>query len=145
MLRLILSRLVDAIPTIILVLILVFVSLRILPGDPAQVALGDQADPQQLAQLREQLGLNAPLWQQFFSFVWNMLSLNFGRSLINGTPVTDLLAQNLPYTIELTLVATGIGLVVGVPMGVLAAVNRNKLPDNAARVYSLIGDAVPDF
>ena len=145
MLRLILSRLVDAIPTIILVLILVFVSLRILPGDPAQVALGDQADPQQLAQLREQLGLNAPLWQQFFSFVWNMLSLNFGRSLINGTPVTDLLAQNLPYTIELTLVATGIGLVVGVPMGVFAAVNRNKLPDNAARVYSLIGYAVPDF
>lgn len=145
MLRLILSRLIDAIPTIFLVLILVFVSLRILPGDPAQVALGDQATPEQLAQLREQLGLNAPLWQQFFTFVWSVVTLNFGTSLINGTPVDDLLAQNLPYTIELTLVATLIGLVVGVPMGVVAAVNRNKAADNAARIYSLIGYAVPDF
>jgi ABC-type dipeptide/oligopeptide/nickel transport system permease component len=145
MLRLIVTRLLDAIPTLVMVLILVFVSLRILPGDPAQVALGEQATPDQLNLFREQMGLNAPLWQQFFSFGWNMLSLNFGKSLINGTPVIDLLAQNLPYTIELTLVATLIGLCVGVPMGVFAAVNRNKAPDTGARLYSLIGYAVPDF
>ncbi|HEY4200841.1 MAG TPA: ABC transporter permease [Devosiaceae bacterium] len=145
MLRLVLTRLLDAIPTILLVLILVFVSLRILPGDPAQVALGEQATPEQLNLFREQMGLNAPLWQQFFTFVWSMLTLNFGKSLINGIPVLDLLAQNLPYTIELTLVATLMGLVVGIPLGVLAAVHRNKLPDNGVRVFSLIGYAIPDF
>jgi ABC-type dipeptide/oligopeptide/nickel transport system permease component len=145
MLRLIGLRLLDAIPTLLLVLILVFVSLRILPGDPAEVALGDTATQEQLNTLREQLGLNAPLWQQFFTFVWSMLTLNFGKSLLTGIPVNDLIAQNLPYTIELTLVATGIGVVVGVPMGVFAATHRNKWPDGAARLYSLVGYAVPDF
>jgi ABC-type dipeptide/oligopeptide/nickel transport system permease component len=145
MARLIITRVLDAIPTLLLVMVLVFVSLRILPGDPAEVALGDLATPDQLEALRDQLGLNAPLWQQFFTFLWSMLTLNFGKSLINGLSVNDLIAQNLPYTIELTLVATGIGLVVGVPMGVIAAVNRNKLPDSAARLYSLIGYAIPDF
>src|SRR5690348_11459729 len=135
MLRLILSRLVDAIPTVLLVLILVFVSLRILPGDPAYVALGDQATPDQILAFRHQMGLDAPLWIQFFTFVWNMLTLRLGTSLINGIPVTDLLAQNLPYTIELTLVATAMGLVVGVPMGVFASLKRNKWPDSGARLY----------
>jgi ABC-type dipeptide/oligopeptide/nickel transport system permease component len=143
--RLVLSRLIDAVPTIVLVLILVFVSLRILPGDPASVALGPDATYQQLSEFRHQMGLDAPLWQQFFTFGWNMLSLNLGKSLINGIPVTDLLAENLPYTIELTLVATGIGLVVGVPMGVFASLRRNKWPDSGARLYSLIGYAIPDF
>jgi ABC-type dipeptide/oligopeptide/nickel transport system permease component len=109
------------------------------------VALGDLATQDQLEALRDQLGLNAPLWQQFFTFLWSMLTLNFGKSLINGLSVNDLIAQNLPYTIELTLVATGIGLVVGVPMGLIAAVNRNKLPDSVARLYSLVGYAIPDF
>jgi ABC-type dipeptide/oligopeptide/nickel transport system permease component len=145
MARLIITRVLDAIPTLLLVMVLVFVSLRILPGDPAEVALGDLATQDQLEALRDQLGLNAPLWQQFFTFLWSMLTLNFGKSLINGLSVNDLIAQNLPYTIELTLVATGIGLVVGVPMGVIAAVNRNKLPDSVARLYSLVGYAIPDF
>ena len=145
MLRLIGLRLLDAIPTLLLVRILVFVSLRILPVDPALVDLGDTATQEQLDTLREQLGLNAPLWQQFFTFVWSMLTLNFGKSLLTGIPVNDLIAQNLPYTIELTLVATGIGVLVGVPMGVFAATHRNKWPDGAARLYSLIGYAIPDF
>jgi len=145
MLRLIGRRLLDAVPTVFFVLLLVFISLRILPGDPAEVALGDTATQDQLNTLREQLGLNAPLWQQFFTFVWDMLRLNFGKSLINGIPVNDLIAQNLPYTIELTLVATFIGVLVGVPMGVFAARNRGKLPDSAARLYSLVGYAIPDF
>jgi ABC-type dipeptide/oligopeptide/nickel transport system permease component len=145
MLRLIGLRLIDAIPTVFLVLVLVFISLRILPGDPAEVALGDTATQEQLNTLREQLGLNAPLWQQFFTFLWNMLTLNFGKSLINGIPVNDLIAQNLPYTIELTLVATFIGVIIGVPMGVLAATHRGRAADSAARLYSLVGYAIPDF
>ena len=145
MLRVIGARLLDAVPTVLLVLTLVFIALRLLPGDPALVALGDYATPEQLALFREQMGLNVPLWQQYFLFIWDMLSLDFGQSLIDRRPVLQLLAENLPYTIELTLVATGMGLFIGVPLGVIAAVNRNRLPDAGVRVFSLVGYAVPDF
>ena len=145
MLRVVGARLLDAVPTVLLVLTLVFIALRLLPGDPALVALGDYATPEQLALFREQMGLNVPLWQQYFLFIWNMLSLDFGQSLIDRRPVLQLLAENLPYTIELTLVATGMGLFIGVPLGVMAAVNRNRLPDTGVRAFSLVGYAVPDF
>ena len=145
MLRVIGARLLDAVPTVLLVLTLVFIALRLLPGDPALVALGDYATPEQLALFREQMGLNVPLWQQYFVFIWDMLSLDFGRSLIDRRSVLQLLVENLPYTIELTLVATGMGLFIGVPLGVMAAVNRNRLPDAGVRVFSLVGYAVPDF
>ena len=145
MLRVIGARLLDAVPTVLLVLTLVFIALRLLPGDPALVALGDYATPEQLALFREQMGLNVPLWQQYFVFIWDMLTLDFGQSLIDRRPVLQLLAENLPYTIELTLVATGMGLFIGVPLGVMAAVNRNRLPDAGVRVFSLVGYAIPDF
>lgn len=145
MLRMIGIRLFDTIPTVLLVLTLVFVALRLLPGDPALVALGDYATPEQLRLFREQMGLNVPLWLQYFTFIWNMITLDFGRSLISNVPVIDILARNLPYTIELTVVATAMGLAAGIPMGVMAAVYRNKAPDNGVRAFSLIGYAIPDF
>ncbi|HEV2604760.1 MAG TPA: ABC transporter permease [Microvirga sp.] len=145
MLRVIGSRLVDAVPTILLVLTLVFITLRVLPGDPALVALGDYATAEQLALFRRQMGLDIPIWQQYFVFIWDMLTLDFGQSLINRTPVVQLIGENLPYTIELTLVATGMGLVTGIPLGVMAAVWRNRLPDTGVRLFSLVGYAIPDF
>jgi peptide/nickel transport system permease protein len=145
MLRMIGARLLDAVPTVLLVLSLVFIALRLLPGDPALVALGDYASPEQLALFREQMGLNVPLWQQYFVFIWDMLTLDFGQSLIDRTSVLQTITDNLPYTIELTLVATGMGLLIGVPLGVVAAVNRNRLPDAGVRMFSLVGYAIPDF
>jgi len=145
MLRVIGIRLLDAVPTVLLVLTLVFVALRLLPGDPALVALGEYATPDQLALFRRQMGLDVPLWRQYFVFLRDMLTLDFGQSLINRTSVVQLLRDNLPFTIELTLVATGMGLLFGIPLGVLAAVNRNKLPDAGVRLFSLIGYAIPDF
>jgi ABC-type dipeptide/oligopeptide/nickel transport system permease component len=139
------ARLLDAVPTVLLVLTLVFVALRLLPGDPALVVLGEYATQEQLALFRREMGLDRPLPLQWLLFVRDMLTLDFGASMITRQPVAQLLAENLPYTIELTLVATGMGLAVGVPMGVMAAVNRNRWPDGGARVFSLIGYAIPDF
>ena len=145
MARYLLSRLLDAVPTVFLVLTLVFIAMRILPGDPALAALGDNALPEQLAEFREAMGLNLPLWQQYLNFLWSVVTVDFGRSLIQNRPVLDLIAYNLPFTIELTIVATLIGVTTGVPLGVLAATNRNRLPDSTVRLYSLIGYAIPDF
>jgi len=140
-----LLRLADAVPTIWLVLTLVFIAMRILPGDPAVAALGDMALPEQLAEFRERMGLNVPLWHQYLNFLGGVLTLDFGQSYMNGASVLGLIARNLPYTIELTLVALVMGVAAGVPLGVLAATNRNKLPDSGVRVFSLIGYAIPDF
>ncbi|MFE0753182.1 ABC transporter permease [Inquilinus sp. NPDC058860] len=145
MVRYLMWRLLDAVPTILLVLTLVFVCMRILPGDPALAALGDNALPDQLAAFREKMGLNVPLWQQYFDFLGGVLTLDFGRSLMNNTSVLQLLVYNLPYTIELTIAAMVMGVVAGIPLGVLAATHRNRMADSGVRVFSLIGYAIPDF
>jgi len=138
-------RLLDAMPTIVLVLTLVFIAMRILPGDPALAALGDMALPEQLAMYRERMGLNDPLWLQYINFVKGVVTLDFGTSLITDVPVIQLLKNNITHTIELTVVAVLMGLVLGIPLGVLAATNRDRAPDSAMRVYSLVGYAIPDF
>jgi len=145
MARYLLLRLADAVPTILLVLTLVFIAMRILPGDPAIAALGDMATPEQLQIFREKMGLNAPLWLQYINFVWGVLTLDFGTSFMNNQSVLRLISYNLPYTIELTIVAMILGVGAGIPLGVLAATHRNKSADSAVRGFSLLGYAVPDF
>ena len=143
--RYILLRLLDAIPTVLLVLTLVFIAMRILPGDPAVAALGDMATPNQLAAFRARMGLDAPLWQQYLNFLWGVLTLHLGKSYMTQNSVLGMIEFNLPYTIELTVVAVLMGTIAGVPLGVIGAVNRNKTPDSAVRAFSLIGYAIPDF
>ena len=145
MAKYVLVRLADAVPTVFLVLTLVFIAMRILPGDPALAALGDGALPEQLAMFRERMGLNEPLWLQYLNFLKGVLMLDFGTSLITDMPVIQLIKNNIVHTIELTVVAVAMGLILGIPLGVIAATNRNKSPDSAMRVYSLIGYAIPDF
>lgn len=138
-------KLLDALPTLWLVLTLVFIALRILPGDPALVALGDYATPEQLALFRAETGLDAPLWQQYFTFFWDVVRLDFGVSLISKESVASVIAYNLPYTVALAVGATALGLLFGIPFGVIAAVRKNKAPDNLMRAFSLVGYAIPDF
>lgn len=145
MTRYLIVRILDTIPTVLLVLTLVFISMRILPGDPAIAMLGEMATPLQLENFRERLGLNAPLWQQYFEFLWGVFTLDFGRSLVTNAPVLQIIAYNLPYTIELTLAAMLMGIVAGVPLGVFAATRRNTPADSAVRGFSLLGYAIPDF
>ena len=145
MLRNLLTRLLDTIPTLFLVVTLVFIAMRILPGDPAVAVLGDAATAEQVALYRERMGLNVPLWQQYLDFLKGIVTFDLGKSYVSGTPVIQLIGRNLPYTIDLTITAMVMGAVVGIPLGVIAATNRNKAPDNGVRTFSLIGYAIPDF
>lgn len=145
MVRYIALRVLDAIPTVLLVLTLVFFALRILPGDPAQVALGEFATPEQIAALRAKMGLDVPLWQQYVTFLWSVATFDFGTSFVSSVPVRDMLAENLPYTVELTILATIFGLLMGVPLGVASAARRGSTTDFGARIFALLGYAIPDF
>lgn len=145
MVRYLSLRLLDSIPTIFLVLTMVFLAMRVLPGDPALAVLGDSARPETIAQFRERFGLNDPLWKQYLDFLWDMVTLDFGTSLLSSYPIMEMLLNNLPYTIELTVAAVLIGVVFGIPIGVWAAINRNRAPDAGFRVFSLVGYAIPDF
>jgi peptide/nickel transport system permease protein len=141
----ILRRGLEVIPTVLAVLTLVFFALRIMPGDPAIAALGEFATPDAIASFRSRLGLDAPLWVQYLSFVRQALTGDFGRSMSNNASINGLLAQALPYTLSLAGAATLIGIVVGIPFGALSAVNRNGVTDGLGRVFALIGFSLPDF
>jgi peptide/nickel transport system permease protein len=143
--RLAASRVLDAIPTTLLVLTLVFVAMRLLPGDPAVTLLGDHATQAQIEAMRARLGLDVPLWQQYLRFLWKVLTLDFGNSFVNSQPVGAMIALNLPYTIELTIVSTLLGTVAAIPLGVIAATHRGKTSDYVTRLFSLAGFAIPDF
>ena len=138
-------RLVDAVLTILLVLTLVFVAMRVLPGDPAAAALGDMATPEQLAAFRVRLGLDQPIAVQYAIFLWHMLRFDFGRSFVTNESTLGLLAQNLPYTLQLAAAAMVVGAVIGIPAGVVAATRRGAWADYLARGLSLAGFCVPEF
>jgi peptide/nickel transport system permease protein len=140
-----LNRVVDSAITIILVVSLVFVAMRILPGDPAVAALGEYATPEQLAAFRARMGLDAPLWLQYLTFLRDIVTLNFGTSMITGESISAMLLANLPYTVELTIAAMLVGMIIGVPIGVLSATRRGSAADYSARVIALAGFCVPDF
>ncbi len=138
-------RAIDAVLTVWLVLTLVFFAMRVLPGDPAMAALGDQATTEQLAAFRALMGLNEPLLVQYGQFLWEMVRFDFARSFRTSEPIGGLLAAALPYTLELAGAALVVGAAIGVPAGVVAATRRGKTADYVARVLSLIGLCMPEF
>ena len=145
MLRYLVTRVLYALPTLLAVLTLVFVLVRIVPGDPALVIMGDQATPEALRELRAKIGLDLPIWQQYVAFMGEVLSGDLGRSLITNRPILSDVAAVLPFTIELTVAALAIGIVVGVPLGVIAARRRDGFWDWVARIVSLAGLSFPAF
>ncbi len=139
------QRLIDAVMTVWLVLTLVFFAMRVLPGDPAIAALGDLATTDQLEAFRARMGLNAPLWQQYATFLWDVARLNFGTSFRTGEPISKLLGLALPYTAELAVAGMLVGAALGVPAGVLAATRRGRPSDFITRAVSLVGFCIPEF
>jgi glutathione transport system permease protein len=138
-------RLGFALITLFAVLTIIFLIVRILPGDPAQVILGDQADAATVAALRTRLGLDQPLLVQYAGFLAGALRGDWGVSLVTGRPVVQEVLSVLPWTVELTVYALLIGAVTGIPLGVWAAVNRNRATDYIVRMVSLLGLSFPAF
>ena len=138
-------RILIAISTLLIVLTIVFVLVRIAPGDPAEVRLGDYASKAGVEALREEMGLNDPMWLQYVRFLKGLVHGDFGRSMLNGKPISGDLKRALPYTLQLTFTGIIFGVILGVPLGVYTALRRNALPDYLGRTFSLAGLSFPTF
>lgn len=140
-----LQRIALSIPTLLAVFTLIFIIVRVIPGDPATAALGDYASQEAVEALRERMGLNEPLYVQYLNFLGGLLRGDLGRSLITSEPVIDQIRFALPHTIELAAAAILIGLILGIPVGIVTAIYRNTLIDYVGRVLSLAGLSFPAF
>lgn len=143
--RYIIRRLLTSIPVVILVVSGVFLLLHIAPGDPAVMILGEQASPHAVHVLRVKLGLNLPLWMQYVRWWNDLLHLNFGMSITDNEPVLRLISQRLPVTLELSLVAMILALLIAIPTGIGAALRPNTWIDYMARLLALTGVSIPNF
>ena len=140
-----LPRILSALGVIFGVVCLVFLFLHLVPGDPVEVMLGESAQPADKEALRQALGLHQPIHWQLFSYIQNLITLNLGSSLYSGRPIFHLLLERLPATIELGFVSLLIALVVAIPLGVLAAVNKETHWDFGAMGLALFGVSIPNF
>ncbi|GGB21338.1 ABC transporter permease [Allosediminivita pacifica] len=126
-------------------LILTFVIGRIMPTDPVRAIVGEDATREVYENVYRQLGLDRPVWQQFFFYVRDVLTFDFGTSIRTGQPVLQDIARVLPATVELATFAIVIGAGLGIPLGVAAAVNKDRWPDHVIRIASLMGHSMPIF
>lgn len=132
-------------PTLFAVSIIMFIISYMLPGNPALVRLGGSPQISQIKQMEAQMGLDKPVYVQYYIFITQLLSGNLGQCWITGNPVVQDLAVRLPATLELAIAAFLIMIVVGIPLGVISAMRRNKLIDHVTRVISTGGVSIPLF
>ncbi|WP_203301524.1 ABC transporter permease subunit [Marinobacter sediminum] len=141
----VLTRLLQAIPTVFGILVVCFILTRALPGDPAAYFAGDMADEASIEQVRENLGLDQPMPMQFVTYVGDLLQGDLGVAISTGQTVTQELAKRLPASLELTLGALLLALTIAVPLGVLAATRPNSWVDHLCRFLVTAGVSLPTF
>src|ERR1700752_2943425 len=138
----ILKRLLLMIPTLFGVAVLIFLFLRVLPGDIVELKYagsGSYAPEEALARERAQLGLDRPIWKQFITWIGGISRLDFGQSMWTGQPITHEIGIRLELSIELALMATIIAVLISVPLGIIAAVRQDTWVDYVVRVFSIAG------
>lgn len=145
MIRYIISRLMQMLPVLFLVSVAVFSMTLLLPGDPTFSMLDEHATAGERTALREKLGLDEPIPVQYVKWAQNVLSGDFGRSLRNGEPVVDMLVSRVPATTQLAIMAIILATLIGVPLGIVAALNRNSVRDVAATSAGMFAMAMPSF
>ncbi len=145
MLRAIVLRLAGVLPVLFLVTLVLFILLRLAPGDAADLLVPDEATEEEVTRIRERWGLDRPVLEQYTRFLINVVKLDFGRSYRYGTDVSQLILERIPATIELALVALTIAALVAIPLGIMAALRKGKFIDSMVSVVAITGVSTPTF
>jgi len=148
MYRYVLKRVFLVIPTLLGAAALVFVLMRLVPGDVCVVRLGSSGgtfDPKAIALCHAELGMDRPLIVQFFDFVWGIVRMDFGTSMWSGNPVTTEIWARLPISLEIAILATVIAIAIAIPLGTISAVKQNTWIDTLVRLFAVGGTATPSF
>lgn len=145
MLRAIALRLAGVLPVLFLVTLVLFVLLRVAPGDAADLLVPDEATDEEVARIRERWGLDRPVLEQYARFLVNVVKLDFGRSYRYGQDVSQLILERLPATIELALIALTIAALIAIPLGILAALRKGTIVDGMVSVVAVTGVSTPTF
>lgn len=145
MLRYFIRRVLLAVPVLLGVATLVFSLIHLVPGDPAQAMMGDGAAPQDVAELRKNLGLDQPLLSQYATFLRHAITGDLGTSFRTGQPVTTMILERVPATVELAVASMIVAILIAIPLGVIAAVRRGTAVDVAAMTFALAGVSIPNF
>jgi len=140
-----LQRLIGIIPLLFIVSVLVFLFIHMIPGDPARLIAGKEATLEEIAGIRAQLGLDQPLWKQYFNYMSDLFRGDLGNSIRSGLPVTEMMKSRFMPTIWLTIFSMAWAVVIGVLIGIVSAVKRNKWPDYAGMLVAISGISVPGF
>lgn len=144
--RFITKRLILLVPTVLIVLTVIFFALNVLPGDAAKIYVGlELVSPEGLAMVRQRMGLDVPIHVRYFRWIWGVLHGDLGQSLITGQPVQLILAQRLPITLTVTAMTLVFSICVAIPLGVVAALKRNTKFDFLASSAILVGCSMPTF
>lgn len=139
------ARAVSALVVVLGVICVVFLLIHLVPGDPVEVMLGEHAGPADRAELRAALGLDRPLGQQLLAYAEGLWHLDLGSSLHSRRPVSELLAERIPATLELAIAALGVALFLALPLGIVAAMRPNSAWDIGAMGFSMVGASIPNF
>ena len=145
MLGFVLKRVAATIPVLLIVALIVFMILRLSPGDPAAIIAGDTATPEDIAKIRQHLGLDRPLMEQFVRWIGQLLSGDFGRSILSQVPVSRMIAERIEPTLALSLTTIVFAVSVAVPLGLLAAWKHGTWIDRLVMGLSVVGFSVPVF
>ncbi|MGG4493953.1 ABC transporter permease [Brevibacillus reuszeri] len=140
-----LKRIVSLLPVLFVVAIVDFIIIHLTPGDPASVMLGSQATEEELANLREQLGLTLPIYTRFFQWIIGILQGDLGWSIFMGMPVTEAISEHLGPTLSLTILAEIIAILFAIPLGIMAANRRGSWMDQSFMTFAMLGISLPSF
>jgi peptide/nickel transport system permease protein len=132
------------VPVLLAMSVFVFLIIRLVPGDPVRTMLGFRANDENVATIRAELGLDQPLLDQYLDWLGGLLRLDFGRDFVSNVPIATLLAERLPVTLQLTFMAMAVAVLVGVPLGVIAATRRRNT-GRATTAFAIAGISIPDF
>lgn len=145
MLQFVISRLLTSALVVFGVVSTVFLFIHLIPGDPVEVMLGEAAGPADREALRQALGLNQPLLEQWRNYVCRLLELDFGISLHSGRPIVEILSERIPATLMLAAGGLLVSILIAFPVGIMAAVRKDTIWDQGAMVFAMLGAAIPNF